>query len=318
MPVLWSRDGAPADAVQMNKTRPLVALGAAMMAAGAIVGFAARSEPAAAQVGPCGTENDAADASEQELHGLVNQWRAQNLGAPPMELSGPVNRAAQWFANATAAGQTSGHFDTYGRTWVGRLVDCGYSSYWANGSGESLGVGSSAAGVLAQMANPNDGESTGIEAPVAWACLGVGRSGSVWVVVVAQHQGPCPEPGPGSSPPTSTTAATGTPSTNTPTSTPTKTPTPTPTATPTPFAEFGVTITVCGGWNLLTIPVSGDVDDVFDTAVLEVAAIYMPDGESWLRWAPAVPAYARNLSHIAAGDVLWLYRPEPSCEDIDL
>jgi hypothetical protein len=51
---------------------------------------------------------------------------------------------------------------------------------------------------------------------------------------------------------------------------------------------------------------------------LAVAAIYLQNGETWLRWAPGVPAYARNLSHVSTGDVLWVYRPEPSCADIEL
>jgi uncharacterized protein YkwD len=323
----------------MNKTRALLVLGAAMMAAiGMVTWSLTTTDGARAAPGPCVTSQAHVSTPEEALFNGINGWRAGALGAPPMTLSGPVNEAAQIFAEAMIAGSTSGHLDSYGRTWVQRLIDCGYSPYWSNGSGEALAgfgssnpsVGSTPGEALASMTNTTPGHQNGVQAPVAWACGGVGYATNpnpapgqlrhAWVVVVAQYSSTaCPEPGVGSGPPTSTSTATTTITTTiVPTNTPTKTPSPTPTATPTPVAEFGVTITVCGGWNLLTMPVTGEIDAVFDTALLDVAAIYLQNGETWLRWAPGVPAYARNLSHVSSGDVLWIYRPEPSCEDIEL
>jgi hypothetical protein len=319
--MLWSRPALGLARVHMNKTRLLLGLGAAMMAATGLIGFASmRAEPVEAQSGPCGTANDGVDASEMELYSAINSWRV-GQGAPSMQLSGPAVRAAQWFAEAMAAGTTSDHTDTYGRSWHQRVADCGQSGQFA--SGETLAVATSPSGAFASMVQPPYNNAA-VEV-MDWNCFGVGRSGNVWVAVVVFTFTSCPEPGGGSqqTPPTNQTTApstTGTPLSNTATNTatPTKTPTPTATPSPTPNAEFGVTLTVCGGWNLLTIPVSGDVDDVFDTAELAVAAIYLQNGETWLRWAPGVPAYARNLSHVSTGDVLWVYRPEPSCADIEL
>lgn len=260
-----------------------------------------------------------------------------------MQLSGPVNRAAQWFAEAMIAGSSSGHIDTYGRNWVQRLVDCGYSAYWANGSGEALAgfgssnpaFGSTVGEAFAFMTSSSPGNQNGVQAPIAWRCGGVGYATNpsagqgqlryAWVVVVAQYSNAsCPEPATASTPSSattspSTTSTAGTASPTKPataTATPTKTPTPTPTPTPSPVANYGVIISVCGGWNLVTIPVAGPADDMFDTARDKLGAIYLANGETWLRWAPGVPAYARNLSQVSAGDVLWIYRTEPSCADI--
>jgi hypothetical protein len=230
-----------------------------------------------------------------------------------MQLSGPINRAAQWMAQHLAEGKANSHTDAYGRGWTQRMVDCGYTG-GLQGSGETLAVGGSASAAFASLWTPGNQHQSGVEAPVSWNCAGVGRSGSIWVIVVALRpaaSGACPEPGSGSAPPPPATSTTAT-------STATRTPTPTATPTPTPVAEYGATLTVCAGWNLLTIPVTGDVEDVFDTAFEEIDAIYAQNGEAWLRWAPAVPAYARNLTQVFAGDVVWIYRAEPSCEDIDL
>ena len=300
--------GAPADAVQMNKTRSLVMLGAALVAAAAMLAYAGtRSEQASAQSGPCGTANDYVDASEASLAQQLNSWRA-GQGKTTMELSGPANRAAQWFAEAVAAGNTSEHLDQHGRDWHERLIDCGFPGRFA--SGETLAAAASASAAYNSMTAEPHGDAA-VEVS-NWTCLGVGNAGGAWVVVVAfRFEEGCPEPGPGT-PPTTTGGTTTT--TTAPTNTPTKTATP----TATPDANYGETIEVCGGWNLVTIPVTGDVDDVFDTAEVDIAAIYKPNGETWLRWAPGVPAYARNLSHVSTGDVLWIYRPEPSCVDIDV
>jgi hypothetical protein len=324
--------GSPAGAVQMNNSRLLMTLGAALMAAAAMLGFAARSQNAAAAI-PCTPHANTAE--ELQFLTELQSWRDQNIpGSLPLARSVSANKAAWHYANYVAnTPGAAGHYAEPGYTsgfpWVTRAIECGYDT-GAGGEGLAVVEASTATsvsptqalGIMAAHQGSGIWIPANVGAPVR--CVGIAKAVSAdgrktaWVTLVMASWNGCPDPdtsipGGGSTPSTATTT-TSTASTNTPTTTPT----PTPTATPTPLAEFGVTLTVCGGWNLLTIPVSGDVDDVFDTAELAVAAIYLQNGETWLRWAPGVPAYARNLSHVSTGDVLWVYRPEPSCADIEL
>jgi len=207
-------------------------------------------QSAVAASGPCDTTNYDLGANEQQLFSQINSWRASTMSMPAMQLSAPANKAAQWFAEAMIAGTTSSHQDQYGRAWSGRLVDCGYDSYWAFGSGEALaGFGSSDPSfgsnpdqALANMTANSPRHMNGVQAPVPWQCAGVGywtnptpKVGQLryaWVVVVAQYSSAsCPQAVSGGGNPTST-ATSGTPSTTT---TPTRTPTPSPTPTPVVF-----------------------------------------------------------------------------------
>lgn len=195
------------------------------------------SAPADAAGQPCDTLNAGVSPQEQQLFDAVNSWRAGNLGQPPMQLSGPANRAAQWFAEAMIAGDTSGHTDQYGRQWAQRLIDCGWVLNIS--SGEALAgfgssnqaYGSTPAEALAIMTDLTPGHQNGVQAPVPWECVGVGYWTNpspafgefryAWVVVTTGYKVTgCPEPGGGPPEP--------------PTKTPTATRTPTPTATPTP------------------------------------------------------------------------------------
>ncbi len=165
----------------------------------------------AASTGPCDPAEDALTPERAELAALVNSWRAAELGQPPAELSRPANLGAQWFAEEALHGSTSGHIDRFQRGWAERLADCGYDPYWAQGSGEAIAVffadeprGPSPADALAQMTEGGGQHSNVVQAPVGWRCIGVGHAANpaatgamrshVWVVVMAQHGGPCPEP----------------------------------------------------------------------------------------------------------------------------
>ena len=78
--------GSPASAVQMKNSRLLMTLGAAMMAAAAMLGFATlNADPAEAQSGPCGTDNDSDDGAEKELLKLLleNSGRLKQLLPAP-------------------------------------------------------------------------------------------------------------------------------------------------------------------------------------------------------------------------------------------
>jgi hypothetical protein len=330
--VLWSPLGAPAEAVQMNRRRLLVILGAGVMAACGLLTFAAtRTERADAAVSCQAHQNT---AEELQFIGLLQSWRDQNIpGSFPLTRSISLNKAAGYYANflANNAG-AAGHFAD-GNDWVGRAQQCGYPVP-AGGEGlavveASQPVSVSASQALSIMASEGGGgihipSNVGADVKCVGAAKAVSSDGRkvAWVTLLFATWTGCADPDTSGSPPAaSSSTATPTSSstaTSTATATPTKTPTPTPTATPTPVANYGISLSICAGWNLVTMPVAGPVDDMFDTARQDVAAIYLQNGETWLRWAPGVPAYARNLNQVSSGDVLWIYRSEPSCEDLGL
>ena len=64
------------------------------------------------------------DAVEQALLAAINRYRA-NLGAPVLEVSPTLTRAAVWKSAARAAGAAETHDDPF-RRWHERLFDCGY------------------------------------------------------------------------------------------------------------------------------------------------------------------------------------------------
>ena len=112
-----------------------------------IIGFATlrAGEPARAAFGPCDPLSPGVSSLEAELLSQVNGWRADAFGAPAMTAAGPANAAAQWFAEAMVADETQGHTDVFGRDWVDRLLDCGWTGRFA--SGEALaGFGSATRG----------------------------------------------------------------------------------------------------------------------------------------------------------------------------
>ncbi|MGI8927036.1 MAG: CAP domain-containing protein [Tepidiformaceae bacterium] len=231
-----------------------------VVVAGALLGAALllRGQGAQAATGPCGTTHDGLSAEESTFITLIQQWRDQNLGSysVPLTASGPLNRAAAWFAQYQVDNKKyGGHGDNYGRNWVDRARDCGYDTYWAGGSGEgvytvqssqplSIGPSQAIAGPPGQGVT-YPGSGVGIVANLSWPAKCVGAAvyrntaGTIvsWVVVIAQFpaNSPCPEAGGTSEPTPTPTIATPTP-TITPSPSPTASPTlsPTPTATPTP------------------------------------------------------------------------------------
>lgn len=307
------------------------AFGVSLIAAALVLGF----KPAAA-AGPCNPTSAAISAEEQQFLGLLQQWRQANV-APgvTMELSGPLNRAAAWYAEyLISSGAQGGHADNYGRNWAARAADCGYDAYWSGGSGEGVYA---RAGSAVQQIGPTQAMAgityagSGVYIPLFTAsappkCAGVAvarnanSTAVAWVVVIAQYpaSSSCPElvtgvtdpGGPRTSPSPSATATntpvpttTNTP-TVTPTSTPTATPTPSPTPSPTPDARFGATVSIRSGWNLVTLP-NGPLADVLARANGCFTSIYQPNGEGWLRYSTLVPAWANNLEAIS-GVPVWI------------
>lgn len=166
------------------------------------------AQPVAAASGPCVTTYAAVTTAEWNFFQSINSWRMAQLDVPSMTLNHSANEAAQWFAEALAAGQAYGHEDAYGRSWADRLRDCGYDPSWAGASGEAFAVAPSASAAFSSMTSDTPGHSNGVQAPVDWKCAGVGVSGNAWVVVVAQYSfgAPCPEAVTGPAAPTNTPA----------------------------------------------------------------------------------------------------------------
>jgi hypothetical protein len=201
------------------------------------------ADGAGAATGPCGTNHDAMDAEEYELIGLVEQWRAANLPyTTPLEPSGALAAAAAWHAEYLATHTSGGgHLDGYGRNWVDRELDCGYSGAtsggipYAYGSGEAVFALSGSfpldiGPAEALQGLTYSGSGLHITTPsqsLPAKCVGVGvfretgGTSVAWVVLIAQYPASMPCPG-------STGISTS------PTASPTPSPTPTVTPTPTP------------------------------------------------------------------------------------
>ncbi|MGE5596587.1 MAG: hypothetical protein ACM3S1_11210 [Hyphomicrobiales bacterium] len=234
-----------------------VALGLFVLGAVMVTWSLVRGGEAEAATGPCGTTHDAVSAEEQQLVGLLEAWRAQHVpGSQQLEYSGALNAAAAWYAqHQVEAGPFGGHQDQYGRIWVDRAIDCGYSSTYALVSGEGVYV-------YASSGNPNIGPNeamqgldypgSGINMPAGSPslpskCVGVGvyRAGgaTAWVVIIAQYPVNSPCPASTAAPPTPPTNTVTSTATSTPTSTRTSTTTTTATATSTPTETATVTPT---------------------------------------------------------------------------
>ncbi len=230
----------------------LLILGAAGLAVASLRQFDAR-----AASGPCGTSHDAMDAEEGQFLSLLQQWRDQNLpNSSLLQPSGPLNAAAAWFAEyQVSKGGGGGHYDNYGRNWAQRAIDCGYHSFYANGSGEGVyAVGSSRpldigpAAAVAGITYPGSGATMKVEVSGAIPpvkCVGVAvkrnETGTVvaWVAVLAQYPSSqdCPAASTGGGGTVTVTPGTTTPS-PTATGTPTQTPSPTPSPTPITYHAF--------------------------------------------------------------------------------
>lgn len=118
----------------MTRTRRSAAL-LCLSATLAFGTLTAGASPAGAQTTACpvSAEDQAVDAQEQALLGLINQYRQTN-GKPALTLHPGVTRAAAWFSRdmATRNYFAYNHVDSNGRTIDQRLRWCGVSfSNWA-------------------------------------------------------------------------------------------------------------------------------------------------------------------------------------------
>jgi len=301
------------------------------MAAGLFLAtLALHGTPAGAAPGPCGTAHDALSAEEQEFVGLLQSWRDTHVQvSTPLQTSGALNAAAAWFAEwQVANGAPGGHHDGYGRTWVQRALDCGYTGTtsggqaYASGSGEGIWAVASSGSVSVGPSQALTGmASHGGSGIYAWTpssppfkCVGVGvarnNAGTAvaWVVIIAQYPTAqaCPGgTGGGGSTATSTSSSTSSP-------TPTTTPSPTPTQPPTPTAIPGApSVYIGSGWNLLTLP-AGAPSQVLARAQGCYRVVYQFQDGEWRRHSPELPGYANNLQTFNGG-AIWIEGTAANC-----
>lgn len=316
----------------MNRYAAIAPLAALLGIVLLFVAFAGDAR-SASQLVNCGTSHDALNTDEAKMVGLVQQWRNDNVANPgPLQVSGVLNRAAAWFAQwQVDNGVPGGHSDNLGRSWAQRIQDCGYDGYWYMGSGEAVTGIKSQGGAndsrmyiwpddaLRQMTYPGSGLRNPGTAGSPVKCIGVavvqqepgGRAVS-WVVVVMQFDKglDCPEAqgavaGPSASP--------------SPSASPNPSPSPSPSPSPTvmPAATFGVSLSlVPAQWNLVTLP-AGQLENILARAAGCYDAVYQLHGGEWRRYAPGVPAYARNLS-VSDGGAFWIRATSRACGTIQL
>ena len=280
-----------------------------------VVAFAisARGGTPATAIAPCLPH--ANTAQESQMLSMVIAWRAQNVsGAGALAVSGPLNAAAAGYAQYLIDHPgASGHYAD-GSDWSSRAQQCGFASN-ASGQaagGEGLARAASPADALAEMAS-HAGSGIWIPASVGLPvkCAGIAKATSAdgtrtaWIVMLFARSGDCPGP-PLDPPPTfPSTGTTQTPAnTATATASPLSTAIPTATSTPTASANYGLSVTILPGWNLVTLP-QGPLSDILDTAAGCYRAVYRLEGEAWGKFAPGVPRYVNTMTH-SSGGAVWL------------
>lgn len=323
--------------------RPLRLLSPVLLLAGlALAGFAARNTATPAEaIAPCVAHTPSPD--DLALLSLVQDWRSQNVaGAAGTNLATTpsLNAAAKGYAQYLADYGGSGHFADGSAPWT-RAQQCGFatnSSGQAAG-GEAYGRGSTPSDALSHMVQvvAFEGAGAGLMTSATKGgypvhCTGVAHATTAdgskthWVVLLFARDGACP--GAATAPTATNTATIGVPTstatTGIPAATATKTATPTATATPTlnptptaplSLANYGITLTLSPGWNLITLP-EGPLADILDVAKECYAAVYRLDGAGWARFAPDAPAYVNSMSW-SSRDAFWL-ESTGVCSEVDI
>ncbi len=304
------------------------AVGVAMTAfAFGVAGLGGGTEAKA--IAPCVQHTNTSE--ELQFLGLLQSWRNSSPSlAGQLSRSSSVNSAAYGFATYLA-----GHPDTQGHwgdgspqndpaPWMTRSIACGYPNGYGGGEGLAVVEASVQVSVSPQLAldtmTAEGGSGLYIPAVYHARCVGVGKAVSAdgkkvaWVAVIMQGPagGDCPQQdnsGPSDPSPNTPTK------TNTPTATPTKTSTPSPTATP--QARFGVQLQIAPeGWSLVTLP-AGNIAQVLARAYGCYVVVYELRGDTWRRYSPDVPSYARNLTD-SDGGAFWILGTAKVCGTISL
>jgi uncharacterized protein YkwD len=155
------------------------------------------------------------DASESELCGLINEYRAAN-GLQPLMVSQDLNEASDWHTDDMVANNYLSHTDSLGRNAFQRMAAFGYNH--ATSKGENIAAGSaSPSATLTQWKNSATHNANLLSS--SYKVMGIAHSygagttyGHYWNNTfggfVDAGAAPCPGGGPTPSPsPTSTAPA---------------------------------------------------------------------------------------------------------------
>lgn len=321
--------------------RPLRLLSPVLLLAGLMLaGFAARnSATPAVAIAPCVSHSNTSE--EVAMFDAVQNWRNQNGRSGTLTLTPALNAAAKGYAQFLADTPGSGGHFADGSDWSGRAVNCGFASNASGAAAGGEGVSdqpSLQAAFDEMVAHTGSGIYIPSSVGLPVKCAGVAKATSAdgqrtaWIVLLFARDGACPGGAAAPTPtntattgiPTSTPTKTATPTGVIPTATPTKTATPTitstPTVTPTPTttpsqANYGVTLTLFPGWNLITLP-EGPLADILDTAEDCYSAVYRLDDSGWARFAPDAPAYVNTMTW-SSQDAFWL-ESTGLCSEVDI
>lgn len=163
----------------------------------ALVAGAGFSRPASALTN-CSANSGGWNSAENELLGLINEFRQQN-GRAPLTASPALANMAAWMAEDMAAhggvANPPTHDDWSGRTFSQRASQCGATGY----SGENVGWGfPSAQSMFNGWYNSSGHRAAMLNASFKY--VGLGQVGSFWAADFSSNPGS----GGGTEPPTST------------------------------------------------------------------------------------------------------------------
>ena len=133
---------------------------------GVLAGQAGRGLRSVAAAGDCtvSAADVALDADEKEFLRLINDYRVAN-GRQPLRISYMLTRASMWKSKDMGVNGYFAHDDTpSGRTWSGRISDCGYNHGTYIGENIAAGYPSAAAVFDAGWLTVHKGRS--------WASMG--------------------------------------------------------------------------------------------------------------------------------------------------
>ena len=209
----------------MSGRLALAAIAAFGMAALLAVGVTATRWQSAEALTNCSTDTAGLDGEELAALQLINDFRAQN-GQPAMLVAPSLNQMAAWKSadSSNQIGPNFSHTDSLDRTPYTRAGDCGYPG----GAAENIAAGYASAQTVVQAWINSDGHRRNLLG--SYAVMGIGRTGSSWVLNLgfAVEPGSYPVPGSAGAAPPVTSQPNSTPAprqgggTNPPAQTPTQ------------------------------------------------------------------------------------------------
>lgn len=126
------------------------------------------------------------DSEEEIMLSMINQFRAQQ-GAPTLQTSPTLMRAASWLSNDMATTQKISHIDSLNRDYFVRWVQCGHPSN-AGGEENVYGGNPSAQAAFEWWKNSTQGHKEAMLNP-NYRYAGVARKGSYWTFAASGTSG---------------------------------------------------------------------------------------------------------------------------------